>query len=73
MNKFRCTYGKGQNDFLYYVSLLANSEQHAQELATGCVREKSVFSSNVDVREWSVKQRDNSHSGPARISAYGQQ
>jgi hypothetical protein len=73
LNKYRCTHTTGPNGYLYYVDVLADTAQHAREMATGCVREKSLFKSLVDVNKWNVEERDRGYSGPAKVLDYGKQ
>ena len=73
LNKYRCTHTTGPNGYLYHVDVIADSEQHAREIATGCVREKSIFKSMVDTNKWNVEERDRGYSGPAKVMDYGKQ
>ena len=73
MHKYRCTHTTGPNGYLYYVDVVANTEQHAREIASGCVREKSIFKSMVEFRQWNVEERGSGYSGSAKVLDYGKQ
>ena len=72
MKKLRCTHTV-EGDVLYYVDVISDSEQHAREMATSCVREKDLFRKTVDVGKWNVQETDSGYSGPARVADYGKQ
>jgi hypothetical protein len=70
MKKFRCSHAFGPGKYTYYVDVIADSEGHAKEMASACVREKSTFSSSVSPEHWNVSVVDTGCSGPAKVVDY---
>jgi len=70
MNLYLCSHTKGEGYYTYYVEVIADDEQHAREIATDLVKEKSYFGHNVEVSEWNVSFKDSDYSGPARVKDY---
>lgn len=71
MNKYECTYRKEPkpNFFLFVVTLLANSEEQAKQMASALAQRTSNWPA-VPASSWNVAVLDTGYKGDAKILDY---